>query len=150
MISQVKNNNDDQNKELYRLIYQIFHLGYRPIYRPRDDISAHIGPKWYPINFCTYRIILNKIPISQPIYRYIGRYLKQCHPLTRPNSNLNSTRLHPTRIQATGQIQHRSDFVWLPTCLLNLIRPDSTRTPPTGRIRPACRPGSSPLVDSYH
>ena len=58
-------------------IYQKFHLRYRPIYRPRGDISTHIGPKRYPVKFFTYRIVLDKIPVSRPMYRYIGWYLKQ-------------------------------------------------------------------------
>jgi len=46
-----------------------FHLGYRSIYWPRGDISAHIGPNQYLIKLYTYRIIFDKIPIYRPIYR---------------------------------------------------------------------------------
>ena len=61
---------------MWRYIRYI-HIGYRPIYRPRSDISAYIGPKRCPVKFCTYRIVLDKIPISRLIYRYISRDLKQ-------------------------------------------------------------------------
>jgi len=58
---------------------QMHHIAIYRIYSSRisTDISAHIGPKWYPIKFCTYPIISDKISISRPIYRYIGRDLKQ-------------------------------------------------------------------------
>jgi len=46
---------------------------YRPIHRPRGNISAHIGPKRYSIKFYTYRIVLDKIPVSRPIYWYTDR-----------------------------------------------------------------------------
>jgi len=47
-------------------------------YRPCGDLSAHISSKRYSVNFCLYRIILDKKPVYQPIYRYISQNLKQC------------------------------------------------------------------------
>jgi len=40
------------------------------------DISTmwrYISLKWYPVKFCIYHTILDKISVSQPIYWYIGR-----------------------------------------------------------------------------
>jgi len=61
---------------MWRYIRYI-HLEYRSIYQSRGNISAHIGPKWFAVKFCTYHTILDKISISRPIYRYIGRDLKE-------------------------------------------------------------------------
>ena len=56
----------------FQVIYRMFSS------RISADISAHIGSKRYPVKFYTYRIVLDKIQVSRPIYQYIGRYLKQC------------------------------------------------------------------------
>ena len=50
------------------------YLEYRPIYRPRDDMSAHIDATKRYGKILQNRIVLNKIPVSRPIYRYIGQY----------------------------------------------------------------------------
>ena len=62
---------------LFKMIRQLqtfIEYRFEPIWAdisPRGDISPHIGPKQYPVKFCTYCIILDKIPVSRPIYRYI-------------------------------------------------------------------------------
>ena len=58
-------------------IYQIF------------SSRIYIGPKWYQVKFYTYRIILDKTPVSRLIYRYINRYLKQWVQSSSPSLGNN-------------------------------------------------------------
>ena len=53
-----------------------FHLGYQLIYRPRGDISAHIGPKWYPVKFTLIVSFWIK-------YQYIDRYTSAWSSVSR-------------------------------------------------------------------
>ena len=78
----------------------------------------------YRINFCTYRVVLNKIPVSRPRYQCIDRYLKQC-------SFKDSTRYNPCLLYfyPTSRSLIRSDMpldldcdlsAYLPTIKLTL------------------------------
>ena len=64
---------DPNCKTISQLNGRYFHLGYRPIYQTCGDVSTHINPKQYPVKFCTYRIVLDKIPLSRLIYKYIDQ-----------------------------------------------------------------------------